>query len=52
MRPDLIARWLGIAHEQRYWTSLIGLALFAGIYAWQRWRVRNRTAAAPEECQG
>jgi TRAP transporter 4TM/12TM fusion protein len=51
MRPDLIARWLGIAHEQRYWTSLIGLSLFAGIYAWQRWRARNRTAAAPEEGQ-
>jgi TRAP-type uncharacterized transport system fused permease subunit len=52
MRPDLIARWLGIAHEQRYWTSLIGLALFASIYAWQMWRARDRQAAAPEPGQG
>ncbi len=36
-RPDLIARWLGIPHHERYWTAPIGLALFFGVYAWQRW---------------
>jgi TRAP-type uncharacterized transport system fused permease subunit len=28
MRPDLVASWLGIAQDQRYWTYLIGLLLF------------------------
>ena len=37
-RPDLIAGWLGIPHEHRYWTAPIGLALFFGVYAWQRIR--------------
>jgi len=40
-RPDLIARWLHIPHEQRYWTAPIGLALFFGIYGWQRLRSRE-----------
>ena len=44
-RPDLIARWLGVPHEQRYWTAVLGLALFFGIYAWQRFRMRR---AAPD----
>ena len=39
-RPDLIARWLGMPHEQRYWTAPIGLALFFGVYIWQRLRSR------------
>jgi TRAP transporter 4TM/12TM fusion protein len=37
-RPDLIARWLGMPHEHRYWTAPIGLALFFGVYFWQRLR--------------
>jgi TRAP-type uncharacterized transport system fused permease subunit len=41
MRPDLIARWLGIPHQQRYWTCLIGFGLFASIYLYQRIRVRR-----------
>ncbi len=32
MRPDLIASWIGMAHEQRYWTYLIGLGLYGMIY--------------------
>ena len=36
MRPDLIASWIGIAHEQRYWTYLIGLALYGLLYLMQR----------------
>ncbi len=39
-RPDLIARWLSIPYGQRYWTSLIGLALFFGVYGWQRVRTK------------
>ncbi len=41
MRPDLIAQWLGIAHEQRYWTYCIGMILFAGIYLFQLPRKKN-----------
>jgi len=46
MRPDLIASWLGIPHEQRYWTYLIGLALFGVLYLMQRPRT-PKPAAAP-----
>jgi TRAP transporter 4TM/12TM fusion protein len=28
MRPDLIASWVGLSQDQRYWTYLIGLFLF------------------------
>ncbi|WP_028584525.1 TRAP transporter permease [Desulfogranum mediterraneum] len=39
MRPDQIASWLGMAHEQRYWTYLIGLALYGLLYLMQRPRI-------------
>lgn len=38
MRPGLIGRWIGLPHDQRYWTCLIGLAIFGGLYIWQRLR--------------
>jgi TRAP-type uncharacterized transport system fused permease subunit len=48
MRPDLIAQWIGLAHEQRYWTYLIGLALYGFIYLLQRPRIpRVPEASAP-----
>jgi TRAP transporter 4TM/12TM fusion protein len=40
-RPDLIARWLGVPHGQRYWTVFIGLALFFGLYVFQRISARR-----------
>ncbi|MGD9180127.1 MAG: DUF3394 domain-containing protein [Desulfobacterales bacterium] len=46
MRPDLIASWIGIPHEQRYWTYLIGLVLYGFRYLIQRPRA-PKTAAAP-----
>ena len=46
MRPDLIARWIGLPHGQRYWTYLIGLALFGVLYLMQRPRT-PKPAAAP-----
>jgi TRAP transporter 4TM/12TM fusion protein len=45
MRPDLIASWLGIAPEKRYWTYLIGLALYGFLYLIQ-WRRTPKTTAA------
>ena len=44
MRPDLIARWIGLPHDQRYWTYLIGLAVFGVLYLMQRPRARKLTA--------
>jgi TRAP-type uncharacterized transport system fused permease subunit len=38
MQPQRIAQWLGIAHDQRYWTYIIGLVLFGAIYLGQRAR--------------
>ena len=46
MRPDLIASWIGLPHGQRYWTYLIGLALFGVLYLMQRPRM-PKAAAAP-----
>ena len=45
-RPDMIAGWIGINHGQRYWTYLIGLALYGIIYLMQRPRI-PKVAAAP-----
>ncbi len=36
MRPDAVAKWVGVPHDQRYWTCLIGLAVFAALYFIQR----------------
>lgn len=38
MRPDATARWIGLTHEQRYWTCLLGLALLLALYLLQKWR--------------
>ena len=46
MRPDLIASWIGVAHEQRYWTYLIGLAVYGLLYLMQRPRI-SKEAAVP-----
>ncbi len=46
MRPDLIARWVGLPHGQRYWTYLIGLGLFGVLYLVQRPRMPKPVAAA------
>jgi TRAP-type uncharacterized transport system fused permease subunit len=44
MRPDLIANWIGLPHEQRYWTYLIGLAVFGALFLMQRVRAPKATA--------
>jgi TRAP transporter 4TM/12TM fusion protein len=46
MRPDLIARWVGLPHGQRYWTYLIGLAVLGLLYLMQRPRIPQPAAAA------
>ncbi len=46
MRPGLIAKWVGLPHGQRYWTYLIGLALFGVLYLMQRPRT-PKPAEAP-----
>jgi TRAP-type uncharacterized transport system fused permease subunit len=46
MRPDQIASWLGMAHDQRYWTYPMGLALFGIIYLMQRPRQKAAAAVA------
>ena len=46
MRPDLIARLIGLGQDQRYWTYLIGLALFGLLYVMQRPRMDKAPVAA------
>jgi TRAP-type uncharacterized transport system fused permease subunit len=40
MRPELIAGWIGVAYENRYWMYPIGLAIFSLIFLTQRARQR------------
>lgn len=39
MRPDLIANLMGIPHDQRYWTYLIGLGIYGMVYLMQKSRI-------------
>lgn len=45
MRPDAVAGWFGVAHDQRYWMYLIGLAVFGVVFLLQRPRIPK--AAVP-----
>jgi TRAP transporter 4TM/12TM fusion protein len=45
LRPGVPAALLGISHAYRYWMYPVGLALFAGIYFWQRPRRAGATTA-------
>jgi TRAP-type uncharacterized transport system fused permease subunit len=36
MRPDMVGRWVGLPHEERYYAYLIGLLLFGLLYLLQR----------------
>jgi TRAP-type uncharacterized transport system fused permease subunit len=45
MRPDAVAPVVGLPHEQRYWTYLIGLAIFGLLYLMQRPRIPQTAAA-------
>ncbi len=39
MRPDAVAIWIGVPHDQRYWVYSIGLAIFGLIYLIQKLRI-------------
>lgn len=41
MRPDLIANLMGIPHDQRYWTYLIGLGIYGMVYLMQKSRIEK-----------
>jgi TRAP-type uncharacterized transport system fused permease subunit len=51
MRPDQIAIWLGMPHDQRYWTYPIGLALYGILYLMQRPRVSHDEAQVAAAAQ-
>jgi hypothetical protein len=41
---DLIASWIGLPHDQRYWTYLIGLGIYGVLYLMQRPRIPKPVA--------
>ncbi|MFO7555532.1 MAG: TRAP transporter permease [Desulfobacterales bacterium] len=45
MRPGMVASWIGIPYDQRYWACFIGLAVFGLLYLMQRPRM-PKTAPA------
>ena len=46
MRPGLVASWIGLPYDQRYWVCFIGLAVFGLLYLMQRPRI-PKTVAVP-----
>jgi TRAP-type uncharacterized transport system fused permease subunit len=44
MRPALIASWIGLPYDQRYWVCFIGLAVFGLLYLMQRPRIPKAVA--------
>jgi TRAP transporter 4TM/12TM fusion protein len=46
MRPDQIAAWVGIPHDQRYWVYPAGLAVWGLLYLMQRPRMKAAEVAA------
>lgn len=42
MRPDQVASWMNIPHDQRYWTYIAGLFLFGTIYLIQKTREKTQ----------
>jgi TRAP transporter 4TM/12TM fusion protein len=46
MRPALVASWIGLPYDQRYWVCFIGLAVFGLLYLMQRPRI-PKTVAVP-----
>jgi TRAP-type uncharacterized transport system fused permease subunit len=48
MRPDQIASWLGMAHGQRYWTYLIGLAIFGLLALFHKKRLAAISRSHPD----
>jgi TRAP transporter 4TM/12TM fusion protein len=46
MRPGMIASWVGLPYNQRYWVCFIGLSVFGLIYLMQRPRT-PKTAPVP-----
>ncbi len=51
MRPDQIAEWLGMPHDQRYWTYLLGLVIYGLLYLMQRPRVSHDEALVAAAAQ-
>lgn len=49
MRPDAVAGWMGIPHEQRYWVYPMGLAVFGILYLLQRPRMPREFMATGAE---
>jgi TRAP-type uncharacterized transport system fused permease subunit len=47
MRPDAVAPWVGLPHDQRYWVYPIGLAIFGLLYLMQRPRIPKVPKTAP-----
>ncbi len=46
MRPDAVAHWIGIPHDQRYWVYPIALAVFGLLYIIQKPRIPKPVPAA------
>ena len=52
MRPDAVASYLGMAHDQRYWVYPMGMALFGILYLMQRPRIPAQKKMTAKEAFG
>ena len=46
MRPALVASWVGLPYDQRYWVCFIGLTVFGLLYLMQRPRIPKAVAVS------
>ena len=44
MRPAMVASWIGLPYDQRYWVCFIGLTVFGLLYLMQRPRIPKAVA--------
>jgi TRAP transporter 4TM/12TM fusion protein len=45
MRPGMVAPWVGLPYDQRYWVCFIGLAVFGLLYLMQKPRIPQAAPA-------
>lgn len=49
LRPDAVTAWMGIGRDSRYWVYIPGVALYAGVYLWQRSRMKSERKMVSSE---
>ena len=52
MRPDAVASWAGLPHDQRYWVYPVAVLVFGIVYLMQRPRIPEKRSITAKEAFG